>query len=138
MDNNAVGTIQTLIAQKQAKLEELQRAASYIPRVQADLAALERTLAIVKGEDVPSLTIAVRDSSRVEDHIQVSIPQLVYSILKETGTPLTGQQIMERVAARGRKDEKASVLGGIYRNIKEGRLFKLVAPGTFGLLEWAA
>ena len=68
--------------------------------------------------------------------IKESIPNLVYSVLKEAGKPLRAEQIIPLVAAKGRQVEKVSMLGAIYRGIQKGQLFKLVSPGLFGLLEW--
>jgi hypothetical protein len=71
---------------------------------------------------------------------QESWPQLVYAALNEMGKPLDFKQIAQSIEAKGRKMNKvdrSSVVRAIYRCIEQERLFYLVAPGLFGLREWA-
>jgi hypothetical protein len=64
------------------------------------------------------------------------LPQLIYAVLAEEGKPLTFKEIIEFFEAQGHRVNRASAIRAIYRCIKGGRLFYLVAPGLFGLLEW--
>lgn len=127
---------------QEAELRKLQAAVAAVPKVAADLAAAERTLRMLNKEEeaepeaqtqLPEIMKAIRATTIIR---QDSIPSLVYSVLKEAGKPQTSDQIMPLLAARGRTAAKTTVLGSIYRCIKKGQLFRLIAPGTFGLLEW--
>ena len=128
---------------KQAdELKHLQSAVATMPRIQAELAALERVLAIEKGEVAPEPT-STSDSKNVRRETpqpvglkENSIPSFVYRALKEAGKPMTGDQIMPVFLAAGRQVDKTTVVGAIYRYIKKGQWFRKVAPGTFGLMEW--
>jgi hypothetical protein len=148
--NAAIELIKTQIKSKRASLsklkeqaEELKRLQAVVaamPKVQADLQALERSLAILKGEEAAEPVVqttlhAVMDDIKrsIRGH---SIPAQVYAVLRDAGKPLTGDQIMGSLAARGKNIAKPTVMGAIYRAAKHGKLFRLVAPGTFGLLEW--
>jgi hypothetical protein len=122
------------------ELKRLQAIVAAMPKIQADLQALERSLAILKGEEAaePMIQTGLHE---VMDQIkrstrEHSIPAQVYAVLRDAGKPLTGDQIMGLLAARGRNIAKPTVMGAIYRSAKNGKLFRLVAPGTFGLLEW--
>lgn len=127
---------------QEAQLKKLQAEVAAIPKVAADLAAAERTLRMLNKEEEaePQGTIPLPELMKTIMATTVtrsdSIPSLVYWVLKEAGKPQTSDQIMPLLAARGRTPAKTTVLGSIYRCIKKGQLFKLVAPGTFGLLEW--
>lgn len=133
-----------LLAKLKERMEDwkrLQAEVAQIPKVEADLKALERTLAILKGEeapDSPKITAAmVIEAEKTLFGRRDSVPHVVYSVLKEAGKPLTIEQIMPLLKVKGSMAGEPTVRGAIYRNIKTGKLFKLVGRGTFGLLEWA-
>ena len=125
------GVLSTL-RQQEKELERLRTEVATIPRVQTDLAALERTLAILQGEEPPEPSV----ESGANEETSKSIPSLAYSVLKDTGKPMTGDDMYAAFTARDREVTKSSLLGALYRNVKKGRLFRLVSSGTFGLLEW--
>ena len=62
--------------------------------------------------------------------------RLAYSILREAGKPLTTDQLWEAVKVRRRDASKHSLIGGLYRNSRMGRIFTLEGDKTFGLREW--
>lgn len=128
------------LKEQETELKRLQAAAAAMPKLQRELAALELSLAIIKGEDVPEPPRQtglheVMDQIRksVREH---SLPAQVYAVLRDAGKPLTGEQIMAALIAKGGTPSKASLMGAIYRAAKQHHLFSLVRPGTFGLLEW--
>lgn len=150
MDKNVKDTIEVLKARIRAtqstltrlkgqekELQDLQAEVGKIPKIVADLIALERSLALVKGEEVPEPPELLPRSIRDRTSIGKSIPSLVYSVIKEAGKPLKTDQIFPLVLAKGRKVGKLTMVSAIYRCIKNGQLFTLVAPGTFGLIEWS-
>ena len=123
-----------------ARCSGVSAVAAAMPKLQRELAALELSLAIIKGEDVPEPPRQtglheVMDQIRksVREH---SLPAQVYAVLRDAGKPLTGEQIMAALIAKGGTPSKASLMGAIYRAAKQHHLFSLVRPGTFGLLEW--
>jgi hypothetical protein len=126
MNPVVIETIETQIAIKRRELQ----------KIHADVAALERTLAILTGEDRPELVTPITTVAPPVVAPQEALPDLAYRILKEVERPLTGDQLWASVRATGREVNKATLLGGIYRQIKRGRMFKLVGKATFGLLEW--
>ncbi len=125
MQDQIVEAIEAQIAIKQAELR----------RVQEDLAALQRTLAIFRGERVserlPPLHEPIPSLSKPKD----SLPDVGYMALKEVGKPLTGDQIVAFWKGRGHEVNKASLLGALYRCAKHEQRF-WVRSGVFGLLEW--
>ena len=145
--NAAVEAIKTQIDKKKAALsrlrvqeEELKRlqvAVAGIPKLEADLLALERSRSIIKGEEVSEPTSLMAPFGISRNGRSDSIPSLVYSVLKEAGKPLRSNEIVPLVAARGCKSTKQSVLGAVYRVAQSGKLFTLVEPGLFGLQEWS-
>jgi hypothetical protein len=123
----------TSLKKDEKELERLKKEVAAIPRVQADLSALERTLAILQGEEVPESSGGVSAS---EETSTESIPTFAYSILKDTGKPMTGDDLHAAFLTKGKEVSKSSLLGALYRNVKKNRLFRLVSSGTFGLLDW--
>lgn len=148
--NAAIDALKAQIKNKRAQLsklnermeefKKLQLEIAAIPRVRADLYALERSLAILKGDEVkeesPQMAFSEVQTRSRRTSNERSVPHLVYSVLKEAGKALTIQQIMPLLAAKGCTAGEPTVRGAIYRNAKIGKMFGLVAPGTFGLLEW--
>jgi hypothetical protein len=125
--------------QLEAKRAELRRIEDMMLRVQGAIAALEATLDQVMGSGkrgrksiaspIPGLSDIINGLKRPKLH------DLAYSVLKEAGKPLTGDQIIPLMAARGCTSTKQSILGAIYRAAKSGDRFT-VGRGVFGLLEW--
>ena len=132
MKYDIIDVIENHVRQKREELERLQQAVAAIPQVQNDLAALERTLAILRGDTTAEPSLSAQSYSVPQE----PYPQLARAILHEQGTPLTGDQITQIAKSKGKAVSRSSLMGGLYRCTKEGKYFKLVAPGTFGLLEW--
>jgi hypothetical protein len=132
MRDDIVTVIEAHIQQKRTELERLQQAVVAIPQVQNDLAALERTLAILRGDTVSEQPLSAQSYTPPPE----PYPQLAQAILREQRTPLTGDQITHIARSQGKPVRRSSLMGALYRCIKEGKYFKLVSPGTFGLLEW--
>ncbi|MCH8042025.1 MAG: hypothetical protein IH977_17050 [Nitrospinae bacterium] len=145
--NAAIEPIKTQIAKKKTALEKLkeqevalkklQAEVADIPKLEADLLALDRSLSIIKGEEVSEPTSLMAPFGISRNGRSGSIPNLVYAILKEAGKPLRSNEIIPLVVARGCKSTKQSVLGAVYRVAQSGKLFTLVEPGLFGLQEWS-
>ncbi|MGH8066886.1 MAG: hypothetical protein ACRERE_16945 [Candidatus Entotheonellia bacterium] len=142
MDDHAVTVVTTHIQRKRDELRKLQQAVAMIPQVEADLAALERTLTILRGDHQTSSAISTTvfpTESSASDLGQMPLPQLAYTILKEAGNPLSGDEILQRARTKGRIVNKASLLRSIYRSIEQKqRIFKLKRRGIFGLHEWVS
>lgn len=115
--------IDLLISEKERRAQELRAA---LASVEADLKALYRTRAMIKGET--DSDAAARKSSRA------SLPDLIEQLLRQSGE-LHASEIVQRLAAAGLKTNKQSVTASIVRYIAEGRRFKRVGPNRFALLE---
>jgi hypothetical protein len=132
MRDDTITVIEAHIQQKRTELERLQQAVAAIPQVQSDLAALERTLAILRGDTV-SIPPSFGQSYSIP---QEPYPELAQAIIREEGKPLTGDEITAIARSKGKTVKRASLMGALYRCLKEEKYFTLAAPGTFGLLEW--
>ena len=132
MRHDIIDVIEAHVQQKRAELERLQQVVATIPQVQNDLAALERTLAILRGDSAS----AQPSSGQIYNVPQEPYPELAQAILREQGKPLTGDEITSIARSKGKTVKRTSLMGGLYRCLKEGKYFTLVAPGTFGLIEW--
>lgn len=132
----------TKLKEQEAELRKLQAAVAAIPKVSADLAALERTLRMLNKEEEAEpegQTQFPQIAKELGQNVVMrkdSIPSLVYSVLKEAGKPMKGDQIVPLIMAKGKKTNKLTIIGTIYRCAKKGQLFTLESPGVFGLLEW--
>lgn len=151
MGNDALDAIRAQIKTKRALLtrlndqiqefKRLQGEIAKIPTIKADVEALERALAIIKGEEgrqeTPRTGLQqVMDSFGEEPGVARPVAFYVATALKEAGKPLPFSQIIPLIAAKGCTANEPTVRGAIYRNVKSERLFKLVTPGVIGLLEW--
>lgn len=125
VQDQVVEALEAQIAIKQAELR----------RVQQDLAALQRTLAIFRGEQVPERSSPLHEPIVSLSQPKDSLPELAYVALKEVGKPMTGDQIVAFWTGRGKEVNKASLLGALYRHTKRKQTF-WVNSGIFGLLEW--
>ncbi len=126
------------LREREEEFKRLQKVMAGIPKLQADLSALERSLAILKGEEVPEdpRDRKVIDIATIEHLFTRNVPRLVYRVLKEAAKPLRIEQIMPLLAAMGCTAVKPTVRGAIYRNAKPGKIFKVLGPGIFALSEW--
>jgi hypothetical protein len=128
-------------SQLDAKRAELRRIEDMMLRVQGAIAALEATFDQVAGSAKRGRNIIVRPKTGLLEIMnelkRPKLHDLAYSVLKEAGKPLTGDQIIPLMVARGCTSTKQSILGAIYRAAKNGDRFT-VGRGVFGLLEWDA
>lgn len=128
--------------------DQIQKKRVALIQLKHDIEAMERTLVIMQQEGQDSLTpqqlIAVLGapspaptaSPRKNKIQQGSIPDHVRTILLQSGKPLSVDQIMEALTARGKRVTRISAVGSLYRLAKKKVVFRLVRPGVFGLLEW--
>jgi len=128
--------------QLEVKRGELRRIEDMMLRVQGAIAALEATLDQVAGSGKRGRNSIVRPKTGLLEIInelkQPKLHDLAYSVLKEAGKPLTGDQIIPLMVARGCTSTKQSILGAIYRAAKKKGNRFTVGQGIFGLLEWNA
>ena len=137
MKENIIAGIEAELSHKKIELEKLQQAIAKISILQADIGALERSLAIFKGDKIPESVIIRPAPSSIEPVTpRETVPQIVYSILKEVGKPLKGDEIVSIAKSRGKQVGRNTLMVAIYRAAKKGQLFKIMERGVFGLLEW--
>jgi hypothetical protein len=138
MATAAVDTIRKELEAKANELVEIESALQRMQEVKNDVAALERTLAILEGREKKG---SERPTQQMLQEVLSSLRQpklhdLAYSVLKEAGKSLSGDEITAAMAARGCKSSKLSILGAIYRAAKTGDRF-IANRGVFSLKEWA-
>ena len=138
--------VQTLKAQLENKRAEKRRLEEALYRVQGYIAALESSLEVVGSSRKTSRRLVVTDAATVnpleglrsvitEFRQQPKLHDLAYVVLKESGKPLTGDQIIPLMHARGCISSKQSILGAIYRAAKDKDRF-VANRGVFSLKEW--
>lgn len=146
MTNDAIVQIRRELAQKRKRLEELKQSVSQIPLLECDIDALMRTLTILGGEietkpsEVSQLVLkpvqeVIGETIRRRRRY-ASISDLAYEILRETHKAMTGVQLVEVFAKKGRRVDKLTLVGALYREAKQGGRFRVSTPGTFELTEW--
>ena len=137
MATAAVETIKKELKVKADELADIEKAVQRMHEVKSDVAALERTLAILEGHEKKG---SERPTQQMLQEVIASLRQpklhdLAYSVLREAGKSLSGDEITAAMAARGCKSSKLSILGAIYRAAKAGDRFS-VNRGVFSLKEW--
>lgn len=113
--------VELLISEKERRAQELRAA---LASVEADLKALYRTRALIKGET--DSDAAARKSSRS------SLPDLIEQLLQQSGE-LHAAEIVQRLKAAGVETNKQSVTASVVRYLAKGRRFRRVGPNRFAL-----
>lgn len=114
-----------------------------------DVTALERTLAILQTNGksqlklplAPKLPIQNMNRTMLRGSISARprILDVVQAALREAGKPLSANEIIGACISRGVHSSKLSILGSVYRGLKdEDEHIRLMAPGVFGLKEWGS
>jgi Fe2+ or Zn2+ uptake regulation protein len=114
--------------------------------VTSKLSALAKSGTVVKQEgakySLPSRTTTAITPERPISEKAVprsrpkSLATQVHAVLQEVGKPLTGNEIVEVLRAKGQDIKPASVITALYHMAQYGEIFRRVGSKTFGLLEW--
>lgn len=136
MSNNIIREIEGQIKRKHDEIMKIQKVMDRLHPLKEDLHALERTLAIMRGNNTRDPRTPERAFFPMHSTSTISLPQLAVGVLKEQGKPLKGEHIIQLIENKGRRVRKLSLLGALYRDVKFGKTFTLVEPGVFGLKLW--
>ncbi|HVG33117.1 MAG TPA: hypothetical protein VM911_08555 [Pyrinomonadaceae bacterium] len=112
--------VEILISERERKAQELRAA---LASVEADLQALYRTRAMIKGET--DSDAAARMSSKA------SLPDLIEQLLRQSGE-LHANEIVQRLKPVV-ETTKQAVTASIVRYIAKHKRFKRVGPNRFAL-----
>jgi hypothetical protein len=130
MNNSALDQIRAKIDMKRAEMDA----------IFDDVTALERAMAILQtnGKSQLKLPLATKPPMGTARRGTVSAKPRIFdvavSVLREAGKPLSGDEIFAGCISRGIHSSKLSVLGSVYRGIKNREGFiKLERPGLFAL-----
>ena len=126
------------LKEKEQELKRLQAEVALLPDIKADLVALERSLAILQGEDAQAAHKNLNRIVSSKMFFPDTAAKMVVSILEEAAKPMTLEQIMPLLRVRGASIAETTVRGSLYRNIRKARYFKLIGPGLFALRKWPA
>ncbi len=121
--------IQEAIRKKRSEIQRLEDAILKLEEAKKDLAALERTAAILGiGEPPPSQEVRVRARSTIG---------LTVEILKSTAAPfLHVDKILEELKEKGVTSTKISLVSSLAKYEKKRRLFcRGPEPNSFGLID---
>lgn len=141
-NDDVLRTLDAKITETQRELERLKRAAELLPIVSTNLQALQRSRAILAGEnpDVATHTEGLLDTGRGMDGTRAvvsgSVGVLAVEILKESGKAMHAKKLTERIRAKGKDVNLPTVVGTLVRYVKTGQL-RRTAPNTFGLAKGA-
>lgn len=134
-------------------VEAIKERRATIGRLQEELKALERALALLNGSstDEPKThQVAAGEKLSVRERVGVKRGHPLKGrfnpksgvghtvvILREAGVPLHVDEILARVRTRGREAKKGSLASTLAKLSKQGKVFfRASQPNTFGLLEW--
>lgn len=141
MVNSAVQEIDQQIKNREAERDHAKAAAARLPFIEADLAALKRVRELIAGNHNNVLTPQESLRSVMADvnihATAASYNELIETVLRKAGKPMSAKEIVQAVGDLGKPITRDAAIGGVYRNIKNGKKrFKLFGPGRFGLYEW--
>ena len=109
------------------KFEELHKEYGTFEDVKAKLKTLEDAIRVIEGETLTFKEIELKEGSH---------PYLAREALKKADEPLTRSELYEKVSKMTDKEiDKSSFLSTIHKYVKEGKVFKNLGPGRFGLLD---
>lgn len=142
VNDEALRAIDQRIAEQERKLHRLQRLASDIPTVEANITALRRARAIVSGakfEDTsPARTHEIRlgesmksptDSTAIRAG---SLGALAIEIVTEARAPMHVTEIARAINAKGREATLPTIVGAVARYARDGYL-RRVGRSTYAL-----
>lgn len=141
---DALPAIDAKITEIERKVEELQRAAELLPLYRERLQALRITRAVMNGENPESSGSVVltpeTGSMRItggQVRLQFtpgSVGAIAVEVLKEAGHPLHVRDLVTRINAKGKRADKATIVGALSRYVTEGKM-RRITPGTYALAE---
>lgn len=115
--STAIIELKAQIATKQAEFD----------RVRDELDILRRALSIISGRKMDDGSTSAHRSGQ-------KIPDLIREALNEGGVPLSADELVANVKAKGCQASRQTILGAAYRTAKDRRGIELVKAGVFGIL----
>ena len=112
---------------------KVQAAVARLPKLDAEVQAIKLLLATYTGETDQSPST---DQSPLYSSQGNSVSSLVYRALTEAGMPQKTEELLAFLASHGKQTTSATLRSTIYMRVKSNKLFKVVAPGVYGLKEW--
>lgn len=105
---------------------------------EAEVQALRLVLERYRGGAKEASASIVRKSPQTSMYSQggQSVGDMVHRALHEAGKPQTTAQLLSFLASHGKTTSSATLRGSIHQFIKQGKRFKAIAPGLYGLIEW--
>jgi hypothetical protein len=132
-------------ASKREEYTKLKQRIRQLDELRSEMVTLQRSIDILKKGDPSRFDAKIRREMTPSISFQEffdnvsstdrSIAEYAQDVLREAGKPLTINEILPAVLAKGKTVTRPTLAGEIYRNVKLGRVFKKVGPGLFGLLE---
>lgn len=119
--------LETLIKKKEIEIGEyegkIKEAKSYIQALQDSI----RLLPKYDNEGNGTREVRIKPGSN---------PDKVHELLKTKGHPLHIKEIVEGIGLEYNRISRSTIRSALSPYVKNGQLFKLVSPGTIGLIEW--
>jgi hypothetical protein len=139
-DALALKAITEELEDQQEKLKKLEEKLKELPEVKANIEALTRSLAILRGDNISnkkeekeaSILFPIKDNQRALR--EGSTSYIAYSILK-SGSPLTPNELFETVKVKKTGLSKNSFLSGIYTFIRDKKYFAKDGTGKITILK---
>lgn len=86
----------------------------------------------------PSLPLSYHADQSIDPIDAVSsVSALAAKALAEAGKPQKTAQILAFLAKHGKSTSSATLRSTIHQKAEMGKLFKVLEPGVFGLMEWS-
>ena len=134
MNSNAgIEFLKSKLATVEIERKKVQAAVARLPKLDTEVQAIKLLLATYTGEtdQYPST-----DQSPLYSSQGNSVSSLVYRALTEAGKPQKTEALLAFLASHGKQTTSATLRSTIYMRVKSNKLFKVVAPGVYGLKEW--
>lgn len=129
---DVIEAIEAKIADTKREQERLRRAAELLPTVEANLAALIRSRAILSGEEPEEPSPDSPRSRERGSAFPRSVGVLAVEALREAGKPLHVDELLLSLRTKGSIAAKHTLVGALARYTNDGKL-RRTAPSTYGL-----
>jgi len=122
------------LAAVEAERKKLEAAVAKLPQLEAEAQAIKLLLSKYGGKDIDQTTVAPQ--AALYSPPGPSVCALALRALSEAGKPQTTTQILASLASHGKVTTSATLRSTILINAHKNKLFKVYAPGVYGLKEW--
>jgi len=130
----AIEFLKEQLATAEGEHRKIRAVMARLPQLDAEIQAIKLLLAKHTGEKEVDRAVPSTPSTLYPAQ-SGSVTSLAHRALREAGKPQKTEQLLSFLASHGKETSSATLRSAILNNAKRGRLFRVVGPGIYGLLD---